>query len=164
MTRTTSGKPAAGKTATPRTSTTGAPRTRAPRTPAKGAAAKGTNVKSTATRGTAAAARGAEAESPLLPVEQLEALGRIKPGAVDWLIEQTQLEAEHRRAELARVNNLIFVEHLFAQAAALVVAACGIGGGVWLAARGQPWVGVAIAAVVMAALAVVQVSARARRP
>lgn len=108
-------------------------------------------------------AASAEAESPILPVEQLEALRKIKPGAVDWVIEQTQLESEHRRAEQVRVNNLIFVEHMFAQAAALIVGVSAIGGGVWLAMKGQPWVGVAIIALVMAALAVMQVAARPKR-
>ncbi len=129
------------------------------RTPAAKAA-----TRKTPTRKSVAAPEDEDVDSPILPVEQLEALHQIKPDAVDWLIAQTQAEAEYRRAEIERVNNLIFLEHMFAQAAALIIAAGGIGGGVWLAQNGQPWVGFAVTAVVMAALAVIQLSARTKRP
>ncbi len=143
-------RPTGGKTA--------ARKTPAQRTPASQAAAK------PAARRSTSRAAGQEVDSPILPVDQLEALRKIKPGAVDWVIEQTQLEAEHRRTEIVRVNNLIFVEHIFAQASALILGVSGIWAGAWLANNGQMWIGVAIAAVVMATLAIVQVSARRSRP
>jgi hypothetical protein len=158
-TRTTSGKTPQTRKATTRTA---AGRTATTRSTAS---TKRASPPQTESRSPAKAARKstAEVDSPILPVDQLDALRKIKPGAVDWIIEQTQAESEHRRAEQVRVNNLIFVEHLFAQASALIVGVAGVGGGVWLAERGQPWVGVAIAAVVMVALAVVQVSMRKNR-
>jgi hypothetical protein len=158
-TRTTSSKTPQTRKATTRTA---ASRTAAPRSTASTKRASAPQGES---RSPAKPVRKstAEVDSPILPVDQLDALRKIKPGAVDWIIEQTQVESEHRRAEQVRVNNLIFVEHLFAQASALIVGVTGVGGGVWLAERGQPWVGVAIAAVVMVALAVVQVSMRKNR-
>lgn len=156
-------------TRTPTASKTPAARTQTRKATSQGATRRGAPAAAKATAKTAAkparrsTAGSAETESPILPVEQLEALRKIKPGAVDWVIEQTQVEAEHRRAEQVRVNNLIFVEHMFAQAAALIVGVSGIGGGVWLAVRGLPWVGVAIIALVMTALAVAQVAARPKR-
>lgn len=95
-----------------------------------------------------------DVDSPFLPVEQLEGLRKIKPDAVDWVMQQTQLEAEHRRAETARVNDLIFIEHMLAQVSALLIGVAGILGGSWVAVRGQPWVGFAIAATVVAGLVV----------
>lgn len=133
------------------------------RTSPLGAAKPAPARKSTGRTSTAKTPAGTGADSPILPVDQLEALHKIKPGAVDWIIEQTQAEAEHRRTEAERVNNLIFVEHLFAQASALVIGVAGIWGGVWLAQNGQPWVGFAITAAVMAALAIMQLSARTKR-
>jgi hypothetical protein len=149
------------KAAAPGTSGRGAG---AARSTNKGAAAKpAAGRKGSARQGAGGTPAGAAADSPILPVEQLEALRKIKPDAVDWVIAQTQAEAEHRRMEMVRVNNLIFVEHLFAQVSALIIGVAGVWGGVWLAQNGQPWVGFAIAAVVMAALAVVQLGARAKR-
>lgn len=169
-TRPTGGKSPASKTTSRKTSATRSTRSGTQRPAEKSGGAQGatkpaparTSAGPNASRKTAANS-GAGADSPILPVDQLEALGRIKPGAVDWVIEQTQAEAEHRRTELARVNNLIFVEHVFAQVSALIVAVAGIWAGVWLAMNGQPWVGFAIAAVVMIALAVIQLGARKNR-
>ncbi len=143
---------------------TSASKTAAAKTQTRKAAPKSAATRAAPQRPARAGAQQADmADSPVLPVEQLQALGKIKPGAVDWVIEQTQLEAEHRRSERVRVNNLIFIEHVFAQTSALIIGVAGIAGGVWLAGQGQPWVGVGIAAVVMVALAVVQVGARAKR-
>lgn len=164
-TRTPSGKASSGRTTSRSTSgrTTTGSKTQS-RTSTTGASAKSTAKAATKPAPKRSGkASSTSADSPILPVEQLDALRKIKPGAVDWIIEQTQAEAEHRRAEQVRVNNLIFVEHLFAQAAALIVGVAGIGGGVWLVTQGQTWPGVAIAAVVMVALTVVQVSAKKSR-
>jgi len=140
-----------------------------PTAPVKKPPVKRTAVKSTAAK-VAPARRSASktppassADSPILPVDQLDALRKIKPDAVEWVIQQTQIEAEHRRAETTRVNDLIFVEHLLAQISALIIGVAGIWGGSWVAVNGQPLIGFAIAAVVVTALAVVQLTARKKR-
>jgi hypothetical protein len=45
-----------------------------------------------------------ETDSPIIPVAQLEQLQKFKPEAVDWVISQTQIEAEHRRAQTIQVT------------------------------------------------------------
>jgi uncharacterized membrane protein len=45
-----------------------------------------------------------ESNCPILPVPQLEQLQNFKPEAVDWVISQTQIEAEHRRTQVTTVN------------------------------------------------------------
>lgn len=151
-------------TTRPTTASKTAATTQTRKAAARTTTAKGTPAKPAARKSAGRAPAGPGSDSPILPVDQLDALRKIKPDAVDWVIAQTQAEAEHRRAELVRVNNLIFVEHLFAQAAALLIGLAGVGGGVWLAMHEQPWVGFAIAAVVMVALAVMQLGARRGRP
>src|SRR5512135_1898590 len=108
----------------------------ASKTPVRKAAVKREPAKTTRTRSAASAPAVADADSPILPVEQLEGLRKIKPDAVDWVFQQTQLEAEHRRAETKRVNDLVFAEHLLSQLSALIIGASGIWGGSWVAANG----------------------------
>lgn len=132
--------------------------------PVKRTAATSTTAKVAPARRSASKTPSASnADSPILPVDQLDALRKIKPDAVEWVIQQTQIEAEHRRAETSRVNELIFVEHLLAQISALIIGVAGIWGGSWVAINGQPLIGFGIAAVVVTALAVVQLSARKKR-
>lgn len=69
-----------------------------------------------------------ETDSPIIPVAQLERLQTFKPDAVDWVIKQTQAEAEHRRAETKRVNGFIFTENILGQVCALVIGLAGVVG------------------------------------
>ena len=137
--------------------------------PVKKPAVKRTTTTSTTTkvapsrRSASKTPPASNADSPILPVDQLDALRKIKPDAVEWVIQQTQIEAEHRRAETTRVNDLIFIEHLMAQISALLIGVAGISGGSWVAINGQPLIGFAIAAVVVIALAVVQLVSRKKR-
>ncbi|HEY5993551.1 MAG TPA: hypothetical protein VIU46_03015 [Gallionellaceae bacterium] len=103
------------------------------------------------------------ADMPLLPVDQLERLHAIKPDAVDWVIRQTQIEAEHRREETARVNGFILLERLLGQFLALLIGAAGILGGSWVAVNGQPMAGAAIAVSAIAGLTVVYLAAKKSR-
>lgn len=138
----------------------------APRkTPVKKPAAAATGAKTTLRKkpAGAAAASAQAAESPILPVDQLKQLHQIKPDAVDWVIKQTQIEAEHRREETSRVNGFILVEHFLGQVSTLALGVAGILGGSWVAVNGQPWAGIAIAAVVMAGLTFVYVAGTRKR-
>ena len=74
-----------------------------------------------------------ETDSPIIPIGQLERLQRFKPEAVDWIIQQTQIEAEERRRERRRLNALLFVERTLGQFFALVIGLAGIGGGAYIA-------------------------------
>lgn len=53
-----------------------------------------------------------ESDSPLLPIQQIEQLHRIRPDKVDWVFEQTEIEAASRRAENHRINTFLFIERL----------------------------------------------------
>ncbi len=101
-----------------------------------------------------------ETDSPIVPVAQLERLHTFKPDAVDWVISQTQIEAEHRRTETARINRYIFIEHLIGQIFSLIIGLGGIGAGSWVAISGQPWAGGTIATAAITGLAVVFLTGR----
>lgn len=149
-------RPATAKRSTVKTAEGKKPASRnsATRTPA---------AKTTRAKTASAAADRQPGDMPILPVDQLERLHAIKPDAVDWVIRQAQIEAEHRREETSRVNGFIFFENLFGQFAALVIGAAGVIGGSWVAVNGQPWAGVAIAAAVIGGLAAVFFAGKAPR-
>jgi uncharacterized membrane protein len=101
-----------------------------------------------------------ETDSPLIPVAQLRELNEFKPEAVNWVIQQTQIEAEHRRIETHRINTFIFVEKLLGQVFALLIGLAGIGCGSYVALHGQPVAGGTIASLSLTGLAVVFVTGR----
>jgi hypothetical protein len=72
-------------------------------------------------------------DSPILPIEQIERLKELVPGRVEWVFDQTQVEAEHRRSENRRINTLVFVERLIALSFALAIALSGMFASVYLA-------------------------------
>ncbi len=104
-----------------------------------------------------------ETDSPIIPVAQLERLYSFKPEAVDWVITQTQVEAEYRRSEGKRVNTFIFIERLIGQVFALLIGMAGIGGGAYVAIQGEPWAGGTIASLAITGLAVVFLTGRKKK-
>lgn len=104
-----------------------------------------------------------ETDSPIIPVAQLERLHQFKPEAVDWVISQTQIEAEHRRAEDHRVNTFIFVERTIGQVFAFLIGMSGVGGGAYVAIHEQPWAGATIASLALTGLAVVFLTGRNKK-
>lgn len=72
-------------------------------------------------------------DAPILPIDQIERLQAVAPGRVDWVFEQTELEAEHRRDENRRVNTMVFVERLTSLLFALLIAVLGMASAVYLA-------------------------------
>ena len=68
-----------------------------------------------------------ETDSPILPVAQLERLQQLRPDLVDFVVAQTQAEAEHRRALEARGYWFTFLERMTGQICAVVVALSGMG-------------------------------------
>lgn len=96
-----------------------------------------------------------ETDSPILPVPQLENLQRFKPDAVDWVIKQTQIEAEERRSETKRINTFVFIERIVGQVFAFLIGIAGVSGGAYVAIQGQSWAGATIAGLALTGLAVV---------
>lgn len=101
-----------------------------------------------------------ETDSPIIPVAHLRELHEFKPDAVDWVIHQTQVEAETRRAETHRINTFIFIEKFLGQIFALFIGLAGIGCGSYVALHGQPAAGGTIASLSLTGLAVVFVTGR----
>ncbi|MDD4914272.1 MAG: hypothetical protein PHW13_04440 [Methylococcales bacterium] len=101
-----------------------------------------------------------ETDSPVLPVAQLEQLQAFKPDAVDWIINQTRIEAEHRRKMDNRINLFTFIEHMLGQLFAFLIGIAGVIGGVYASVNGQPTAGGAIAAAALTGLAVVFLTGR----
>ncbi|MDP3875874.1 MAG: hypothetical protein Q8Q50_02725 [Methylobacter sp.] len=103
-----------------------------------------------------------ETDCPILPVPQLEQLQKFKPDAVDWVIKQTQIEAEHRRAENRRVNHYTFIERVLGQIFAFLIGLTGVGFGSYVALHGQPTAGGIIATSALAGLAGVFLSGKSK--
>jgi len=104
-----------------------------------------------------------ETDSPIIPVAQLEKLHLFKPDAVDWVIKQTQIEAEYRRSEGKRINTLVFIERLVGQIFALTIGLAGIGVGGYIALKGEAAAGGTIASIAITGLAVVFLTGRSKR-
>lgn len=103
-----------------------------------------------------------ETDSPIIPVAHLERLQAFKPDAVDWVIQQTQIEAEYRRKEDKRVNSFIFAERFIGQLCGLLIGLSGIAAGAYVAVSGQPAAGGAIASIAITGLAAVFITGRKR--
>ncbi len=101
-----------------------------------------------------------ETDSPIIPVVQLERLHTFKPDAVDWVIKQTQIEADHRRKQDNRINVFIFIERILGQIFALLIGLAGIGAGGYIALQGQPVAGGTIASFAITGLAIVFLTGR----
>lgn len=123
---------------------------------------RSTNVKAT-TPGMDLTVQQHETDSPIIPVAQLEHLQKIKPEAVDWVIQQTETEGDHRRSETKRVNTFVFIERLLGQIFGLVIGLSGVVGGSYVAVVGEPVAGTAIATVSIGSLAVVFVTGKQKR-
>ena len=103
-------------------------------------------------------------DAPLLPIAGIERLHAIRPDRVDWVFEQTQIEAETRRREQTRINTLIFIERISGMLAALILGLCGIGGGIYAALQGHDWLGGVVATAVIGTLAVAFLKRNNKKP
>ena len=79
---------------------------------------------------------------------------------MDWVIQQTQIEAEFRRTENKRTNGFIFIERILGQVFAFLIGSGGIAAGGYVAIHGQPWAGATIASIAITGLAVVFLTGR----
>lgn len=93
-------------------------------------------------------------DAPLLPIAGIERLHAVRPDRVDWVFEQTQIEAETRRREDRRTNTFIFVERMAGIIGALTIGAGGIGGGIYLGLQGHDVLGGIVASSTIGTLAV----------
>ena len=101
-----------------------------------------------------------ESDSPALPVAQLEKLHNFRPDIVDWVKDQTQIEAEHRRSQNSRINRYVFIERIVGQVFAFLIGIVGVLGGGYVAMHNQPGAGATISTAALTGLAVVFVTGR----
>ena len=101
-----------------------------------------------------------DTDSPIIPVPQLERLHSFRPDAVDWMLQQTEIEATHRRNEEHRTNTYVRNERMRGQICALIIGLSGIIGGSLVALNGQAWAGGLIASFAITGLAVVFIKDR----
>lgn len=78
-----------------------------------------------------------ESDAPMLPVAQLQTLHQFRPELVDWVIQQTTIEAERRRAEARRINTFVFFERIAGMFCAFLLGVLGLSGAIWLATQGH---------------------------
>lgn len=78
-----------------------------------------------------------ESDSPLLPINQIEQLHKFRPDKVDWVFDQTELEATARRQEAHRVNTFVFIERLIGTLCGFTLGCIGLIGTINLAREGK---------------------------
>jgi len=86
-----------------------------------------------------------------VPVDFAE-YNQVLPGAADRILTYSELEADHRR----RIENFeltsVWVAHFLGMAVTFLIAVSSIGGGIWLASRGNDASGIATIVTAIAAL------------
>ncbi|MGL5092846.1 MAG: hypothetical protein ACRC8B_18260 [Aeromonas sobria] len=116
--------------------------------------AKQHQVRAKSANGSELAVSSHDSDSPILPVAQLEKLHSFRPDLVDFVVEQTKIEAEDRRARTKRVDRYILTERLFGMICSVLVCGIGVIGGGYVGLQGQPWLGGIIASAALGTLAV----------
>ena len=92
-----------------------------------------------------------ETDSPILPIDNIERLHQLRPDRVDWIFDQTETEANHRRTEQKRLHRFIFIENICGQIFTFLTVIAVIGFAVWAMVNGHPLTGgVAIGATTIA--------------
>lgn len=93
-------------------------------------------------------------DSPLFDVNALERLQQFRPDIVDFVVEQTKIEAEHRREQDSRIVGYTFYERIGALLLATLIGIGSIGGAIYSATLGFETLAGIIASVGLGSLAV----------
>lgn len=99
-------------------------------------------------------------DAPLLPIEQLARLKEIAPEKLEWMFQKTEQEIEFRHTETRRVNTMTFIDRMAGLVFALLVAAGGIGGAIYLAMHDKSWVAAIIGGATLVGLVTAFIAAR----
>ncbi|MGL4349395.1 MAG: hypothetical protein ACRC8Q_09135 [Aeromonas sp.] len=116
--------------------------------------AKQHQIRAKSANGNELAVSSHDSDAPFLPVAQLQQLHSFRPDLVDFVVEQTKLEAEHRRGMTTRINRYVLIERIFGMLCSVIVCGIAVIGGGYVALQGQPIVGGTIASVGLGTLAV----------
>ena len=103
-----------------------------------------------------------ETYGPRLPVAKVGRLQKVKPEAVDFILEQTEKEAEFRRQEISKHNKMAFMYLMMGQVFALIVGVAGVLAGCYIAYVNpyEPMVGASIAIASIVGLVVAFIGGR----
>lgn len=93
-------------------------------------------------------------DSPILPAAQLLQLKEIDPTLVNWVVEQTEIEATSRRSQEKRVDWFIFAERMSGVLMGGVVALGGLAISAYVIVNGHDWAGVGIGGATLATIVV----------
>jgi hypothetical protein len=99
---------------------------------------KHTQVRAQSSSGNSLQLTEHETDSPILPVAQLEQLHQFRPDLVDWVKNQTEAEAIHRRARENRVDLFILIERMGGLVAGTMIAGVGLAIAAYVGLHGQP--------------------------
>ena len=117
-------------------------------------ASKNTQIKAKNTQGSELHLSHTQVDSPVLDVTALERLHQFRPDIVDFVIEQTRLEAENRRRHEQRIAWFTFIERMGGIILAAGVCIGGIIGSIEAASRGYEKLAITIAVSCIGTLAV----------
>lgn len=119
-----------------------------------------THARARSSKGTEVALSETTTDAPLLPIEQLARLKDIAPDKVEWMFEKTSDEISFRHSETKRVNTMTFIDRIAGLVFALLVAAGGIGGAIYLAMNDKVVVASVIGGATLVALVTAFIAAR----
>ena len=97
--------------------------------------------------------RNRETDAPLLPVDEMERFQQFRPDFNDWILKQTETEAEHRRDMEKSDIEKVYRERRRGQIFGFFMGLCGIIGGATVAIRGYSSAGATIASISIGTLA-----------
>lgn len=95
-----------------------------------------------------------QVDSPLFDVNALERLQQFRPDIVDFVVEQTKIEAEYRRKQDNKVINFTFTERIGALILGALIGVGSIVGSIYAAIQGFEVLATSIATVGLGSLAV----------
>ena len=95
-----------------------------------------------------------QADTPLLDVTSLEKLQQFRPDIVDFVVEQTAKEAEHRRKSDSKIIRYTFIERIGALLLGALIGMGSIAGAIYSAVLGFETLAGIIASVGLGSLAV----------
>lgn len=116
--------------------------------------ARNTRIRAKSEKGNVLHLSQTQTDSPFLDVASLERLHTFRPDLVDFIIKQTEAEAEHRRAVETKLAKYTFVERLLGAVVAILLCVLGISGAVIAAKLGSEKLAIAIVAGCIGTLAV----------
>lgn len=117
-------------------------------------ATKNTQVKAKNATGNEIHLSHSQTDSPILDINSLERLHQFRPDIVDFVIKQTEKEAENRRSRETKIDWFTFIERMGALLLAAGIATGGIFGSIYAAMNGYEKLSWIIATTCIGSLAI----------